>query len=73
MKDPLCDIDTHHAKILCHVTRSYGSMVVTTSLTILAHQSRSAQGRVHFITTNERMLLANSNPLYSSMLIFYLM
>ena len=49
MKDALCDIDAHYAKLLFHGTRSYGSMVVMTSLTILAHQSRSAQGRVHYI------------------------
>jgi hypothetical protein len=49
VNDALCDIDAHYAKLLFHDTRSYGFMVIITSLTILAHQSRSAQGRVHYI------------------------
>jgi hypothetical protein len=31
MKDALCDIDAHHAKLLFHGTRSYTRMVVMTS------------------------------------------
>ena len=52
VKHALCDIDPEYAHLLFHWTRLLWLNGFTDRELIVAHRSRSAQGRVHFITTS---------------------
>src|SRR5215510_13580016 len=52
VKYVLCDIDPEDVYLLLHGTRLLWLHGCTALELIVAHCSRSAQGRVHFITTN---------------------
>src|SRR5215470_14923836 len=51
VKHTLCDVDPEYAHLLFHWTRLLWLYGFTDRELIVAHRSRSAQGRVHFITT----------------------
>ena len=53
VKDFFGQIDRDSAKLLLHGTRPpSGDMIASITDLFVAYQSRSAQGRVHFITTS---------------------
>jgi hypothetical protein len=52
VKHLFCNVDTDDAKLLLHGTRLLWLNGFTGLELIVAHRSRSAQGRVHFITTH---------------------
>src|SRR5712691_7916708 len=51
VKHALCDIDPEDVHLVLHWTRLLWLYGFTDRELIVAHRSRSAQGRVHFITT----------------------
>src|SRR4029450_1076058 len=51
VKHALCNIDPEDIHLVLHGTRLLWLYAFTDRELIVAHRSRSAQGRVHFITT----------------------
>src|SRR6266571_7894184 len=51
VKHTFCDLDPEYTHLLLHWTRLLWLHGFTDFEIIVAHRSRSAQGRVHFITT----------------------
>jgi lysophospholipase L1-like esterase len=54
VKHSLCNVDPEYAHLWFHWTRLLWLYGLTDRALIVAHCSRSAQGRVHFITTIQR-------------------
>src|SRR5215510_9899320 len=52
VKHALCNVDSEYAHLWFHWTRLLWLYGFTDRALIVAHCSRSAQGRVHFITTH---------------------
>jgi hypothetical protein len=57
VKHALCDIDPEDVHFVLHGTRLLWLNGFTALELIVAHCHRSAQGRVHFITTQYKLLL----------------
>jgi hypothetical protein len=55
VKHTFCDIDPEYTHLLLHWTRLLWLHGFTDFEIIVAHRSRSAQGRVHFITTRQHV------------------
>src|SRR5881397_468951 len=61
VKHVLCDIDPEDVHLVLHGTRLLWLNRFTDRELIVAHRRRSAQGRVHFITTVRRSLIKKAS------------